>query len=78
MTKRVTCTYNMFLFALNNTGTPFGYYPDMKLYDWKYWRNGTLAQHLVPVLDRSGVPCMYDTISRTLKYNAGTGTFDYA
>ena len=50
----------------------------MFLDDWKYWRNGTLAQHLIPVLDRSGVPCLYDTVTRTLIYNAGTGTFNYA
>lgn len=76
--ERVTCGLPIFLFALNNYGTgTYGIYSGLKLYDWKYWRNGTLAQHLVPVLDRSGVPCMYDTISRTLVYNAGTGSFDY-
>ena len=79
MPRRVTCGLPIYLFALNNYGTgTYGIYTGMKLYDWKYWRNGTLAQHLVPVLDRSGVPCLYDTISRTLKYNAGTGTFNYA
>lgn len=32
---------------------------------------------LVPVLDASDVPCMFDKISRTCFYNAGTGTFGY-
>ena len=79
MPRRVTCGLPIFLFALNNYGTgTFGIYNGMRLYDWKYWRNGTLAQHLIPVLDRSGVPCLYDTVTRTLIYNAGTGTFNYA
>ena len=77
--RRVTCGLPLFLFALNNYGTgTYGIYSGMKLYDWKYWHNGTLAQHLVPVLDRSGVPCLYDTVTRTLIYNAGTGAFNYA
>ncbi|MBP5717864.1 MAG: hypothetical protein J6X53_02640, partial [Abditibacteriota bacterium] len=79
MPRRVTCGLPIFLFTLNNYGTgTFGIYSGMRLYSWKYWRGGTLAQHLVPVLDRQDVPCLYDTVSRTLKYNAGTGTFDYA
>ena len=79
MLRHVTCGLPLFLFALNNYGTGTAVpYSGMRLYDWKYWHNGTLAQHLIPVLDRSGVPCLYDTISRTLKYNAGTGTFNYA
>ena len=79
MPRRVTCGLPIFLFALNNYGTgTYGIYAGMKLYDWKYYRNGMLAQHLIPVLDKSGVPCLYDTVTRTFKYNAGTGTFDYA
>ena len=77
--RAVTCGLPIYLFALNNYGTgTYGIYSGMRLYDWKYWHGGTLAQYLVPVLDRQGVPCLYDTVSRTLKYNAGTGTFDYA
>ena len=79
MPRRVTCGLPIFLFALNNYGTgTYGIYAGMKLYDWKYYRNGTLAQHLIPVLDKSGVPCLYDTVTRTFKYNAGSGTFNYA
>lgn len=79
MPRHVTCGLPIYLFALNNYGTGTAViYNGMKLYDWKYWRNGTLAQHLIPVMDRSGVPCLYDTVTRTLVYNAGTGTFNYA
>ena len=77
--RSVTCGLPLFIFALNNYG--YGalvFFSGMRLYDWKYYRAGTLAQHLVPVLDRAGVPCLFDTVTRTLKYNAGTGAFDYA
>ena len=78
MPRHVTVGLPIFLFALNNYGTGiFGIYNGMKLYEWKYYRAGTLAQHLIPVLDKSGVPCLYDTVTRTMKYNAGTGSFDY-
>lgn len=35
--------------------------------------NGTLIRDLIPVLDNSGVPCMYDRVSQQLFYNQGTG-----
>lgn len=79
MPRRVTVGLPIFLFALNNYGTgTFGIYSGMKLYEWKYWRNGSLAQHLIPVLDKSGVPCLYDCCTRAFFYNAGSGTFNYA
>ena len=76
--RSVTSDYPVYLFCLSLAGTAMDNYPGMRLYDWKYYRNGTLAQHLIPVLDKSGVPCLYDTVTHTLKYNARTGTFDYA
>ena len=36
--------------------------------------NKTLA-HFIPVIDKQGVPAMYDKISKTLYYNRGTGSF---
>ena len=79
MPERVSCAVSMTIFALKNgNGTIQSYYSDMKLYEWKYWKNGTLAQHLVPALDFNKVPCMYDLVSGTYYYNAGTGTFKYA
>ena len=79
MPRHVTSGLPMFLFALNNYGTgTYGIYNGMRLYDWKYYRAGTLAQHLIPVMDKNGVPCLFDTVTRTMKRNAGTGTFNYA
>ncbi len=33
--------------------------------------------NLVPALDTNGVPCMFDTVTQTPLYNAGTGDFLY-
>lgn len=35
------------------------------------------AQQLVPCLDTSGVPCLYDLIGKTTLYNQGTGSFTW-
>lgn len=79
MPRRVTCGLPIYLFALNNYGTgTFGIYNGMKLYEWKYWHNGTLMQHLLPATDNNSVPCLYDLITGNYYYNAGTGTFNYA
>lgn len=42
----------------------------------KMWTiDGELVRHFVPVLDNNDIPCMYDLVSKTLFYNAGTGSF---
>ena len=75
--KRMTCAYNLFLFSLNNGGSSLGNFDGVKFYDWKYYHNGALIQHLIPALDTNDVPCMYDLVSKTCVYNAGTGDFIY-
>ena len=35
------------------------------------------AQQLVPCLDTSGIPCLYDLISKTAFYNQGSGSFTW-
>lgn len=76
-TKRVTCAFSAYLFALNQSNSAITLYPGMRLYYWKYWRNGALTQHFIPALDTDNVPCMYDTVSKTCFYNQGTGAFKY-
>lgn len=46
-------------------------------YGCKMWDNDVLIRDLVPCLDNNGVPCMYDSVSKTTFYNAGTGEFTY-
>ncbi|MGN0776752.1 MAG: CotH kinase family protein [Candidatus Ventricola sp.] len=48
-----------------------------RLYEMHYKTAGELTMHLVPVLDASGVPGLYDTVSGRTLYNAGTGEFAY-
>lgn len=40
-------------------------------------RNGEKMIDLIPCIDPSGVPCMYDTVSKQPFYNQGTGEFLY-
>lgn len=48
----------------------------MKIYGAKLvWGENEIS--LVPALDPTGTPCMFDTMTRTPFYNAGTGDFLY-
>ena len=41
---------------------------------YKYWyTDGTTTIDLIPVLDETGKPCMYDRVSGNVYYNQGTG-----
>ena len=40
-------------------------------------RDGAYTLNLIPALDRNGIPCMYDTVSKQTFYNAGEGSFLY-
>jgi hypothetical protein len=66
---------NIYLFAIsqNNALLQIGYY---KVYRYTY-RNETTGerQSFVPCLDPTGAPCMFDLVSKTPFYNAGTGAF---
>ena len=55
----------------NNNWT--GNKASMRLYSYTD-RN---ARKLVPCLDTSGIPCLYDLISKTAFYNQGTGSFTW-
>ena len=71
-------TWNLYLFALNNTGTsPNGYYGYGKVWRYTHKRNGVLIRDYIPCLDASNVPCMYDLVEGKAYYNAGTGSFTY-
>ena len=47
----------------------------IKLYYFTIWQNGVKAREMIPVVDWQDVPCMYDKVTGTLFYNAGTGEF---
>ena len=47
-----------------------------KHFRWRFWDGtGKLVACFIPALDTSGVPCMFDTVSKQQFRNSGTGQF---
>lgn len=67
----------MYLMARNNNGSAGNFFKG-RIYGFKIYESNILAMDLIPVLDRSKVPCFYDKISNELLYNKGTGEFNYS
>ena len=49
-----------------------------KIEFFKIYEKGVLVQNLIPCLDNTGTPCMYDTVSGKTFYNKGTGEFKWS
>ena len=62
---------NVYLFGTNR-GTTKRYFPG-KIY--RFFVENQID--LIPTLDRNGIPCMFDLISKSTFYNQGTGIFGY-
>lgn len=73
----LVCNYTCRLFSAGSLDVR---HAKIKVSRCRIWQTGTssLTRDLIPVLDKSGVPCMYDLCTRSLFYNAGSGTFNYA
>lgn len=68
--------YNIFVFACNNMNTNAKDFSCIKLSKLKYYDiNDRLMRDFIPVLDESGVACLYDKVTKTYFYNKGTGSF---
>ena len=61
--------YNLCVFS---NRTP---YQSGRIYYLKIYDNDILVLDLIPVVDKNGVACMFDRVSGTYFYNAGTGSF---
>jgi hypothetical protein len=48
-----------------------------KLYFAEFTKNNMLVRNMIPALDPTGAPCLYDLIEKKAYYNAGTGDFIY-
>ena len=70
-----TNSYNIYLFALNNNGTPAGYCLSTRIYSCKIYKNDILVRDFVPCINNNGIVCFYDKVTETFFYNAGTGDF---
>ena len=74
-TYTFTTPYPLTLFGLrDNSATP-KWLISMRLYGCKIWDNGTLVRDFRPVRDSDGAACLYDAVSGSCFYNAGTGYF---
>ncbi len=49
--------------------------PTMKFYYLRVYQNNEIKANFISVLDKDGVPCVYDKASKQCFYNAGTGDF---
>ncbi len=59
-------SYNQPDYAMNFMG---------KIYSCQIYDNDVLIRDFIPVLDKDGIPCMYDLVEHKFYYNAGTGNF---
>ncbi len=70
--------YSSYLFTFNNNGNLYKAYSKMRLYEYSLTSaDGNYTQRLIPILDKNGVACMYDTVRKKYHYNKGTGEFLY-
>ena len=49
-----------------------------KLFYFKITEENALVRDFIPVLDKAGVACLYDRVSKQFFYNSGSGQFQYA
>lgn len=54
------------------------YHRGIRLYKAEIYTAEGCIHRLLPCLDETGTPCMYDVITNTPYYNQGTGDFTYA
>ena len=69
-----TSPVTLLLFALNNNGSAISR-TSYRLHYFKILEGDTIIMDLIPIVDKSGVACMYDKVSGEFFYNQGTGDF---
>lgn len=70
-------TLSLTLFARHNNNDGKSTSGSKRIFGCKISKSGVVIRNFIPCLDKNNVPCMYDTITRTTYYNAGTGSFTY-
>ena len=69
----------LFVVLQNGTGDiQYDNPANMRLHSFKSWKLKSLQSNLIPTLDKTGTPCMFDLVTRKNFYNAGTGEFSYS
>ena len=69
---KVTTKHTLYINAINNAGTVLDNANNI-LRIYRFTIKGIID--LIPVLDKDGIPCMYDLVEHKFYYNAGTGDF---
>ena len=69
------CAYPLFLFVLNNAGTPHSNYASYSLESCQIYDGSTLAQNFIPCTNASGEVGLWDDVNSKFYANAGTGAF---
>ena len=77
-TGTLTSFFSFYLFQFNNGGSSAAGGGTGRITRAVLKSSGVKVRDMIPVLDKSGVPCMFDAVTEKLFYNAGTGTFNYA
>lgn len=70
-------TYSALIFARRNSSGGVEEKSSSRIYSCKIWDNDTLVRDFVPVIDSSGIPCLYDKVEDKFYYNEGSGEFLY-
>ena len=68
-------SYPIYLFALDNAGSPadYGYF---RIKSARMWNSSNeLIRDYIPVIDKEGKAAMYDKVNGAFYYNKGTGSF---
>ena len=68
-------SYSIHIFSVNTSGTPVCQTANGYIYGVKIWRDHNLIMDLIPAKDQNSIVCMYDKVTNTFLYNAGTGNF---
>ena len=73
-TDTFTGSYSQLLFGFHR-GSTISISAKERIYRVTYSKDGVLLRDFLPALDNNGVAGMWDNVSKTMYYNAGTGTF---
>ncbi len=74
----VTSTNNQSCYIFGaNWGNVYGNASGVRVYGAKITLNNEIVRDYIPVLDKMGVPCLYDKVEGKFYYNQGTGDFLY-
>lgn len=64
-------------YVLRMFGVAYGWRASVAIYCARFWQGNVVLRDVIPVLDPTGAPCMYDLVTKTPFYNSGTGDLLY-